>query len=119
MFFEPLQGWELHHCPGQPGPMPDHSFKEEIFPNIQSEPPLMQLEVVASRPIAGYLGEETNPCLTTPSFQVVVESDKVSLQPPLLQTEQPQLPQSCAMVENRLGKHILHALKLSQRDGAL
>ena len=26
MGFEPLQGWGLHHCPGQPGPRPDHSF---------------------------------------------------------------------------------------------
>ena len=91
--FEPLQGWGLHHCPRQPGSRPDHSFSEEVFPNLQSEPPLMQLEAIASRPIAGYWGEETNPCLTTPSCQGVVESEKVSPQPPLLQTEQPQLPQ--------------------------
>jgi len=43
-FFEPVQGWWLHHCPGQPAPMPDHSFSKEIFPNVQSKPPLMQLE---------------------------------------------------------------------------
>jgi len=30
----------------------------------------MQLEAIASHPIAGYLAEETNPCLTTTSFQV-------------------------------------------------
>jgi len=36
----------------------------------------MQLEAIASCPIAGYLGEETNICLTTTSFQVVVESNK-------------------------------------------
>jgi len=52
MFFEPLQGWGLHHRPGQPGPMPDHSFSKEIFPNIQSTPLLTQLEAIASRPIA-------------------------------------------------------------------
>jgi len=51
----------------------DHSSSEEIFPNIQSKPPLMQLEAIASRPIASYLGEETNTHLTTPSFQVVIE----------------------------------------------
>ena len=34
----------------------------------------MQLEAICSRPIASYLGEETNACLTTTSFQVVVES---------------------------------------------
>jgi len=70
--------------------MPDHSFSKEIFPNIKSKPPLMQLEVIASRPIASYLGGETNTCLITTSFQVAVESNKVPPQPPLLQTKQPQ-----------------------------
>ena len=37
----------------------------------------MQLEAIASRPITSYLGEETNIHLTTTTFQVVVESDKV------------------------------------------
>jgi len=36
----------------------------------------MQLEAIASHPIAGYLGEETNTCLTATSFQVVVEGNK-------------------------------------------
>jgi len=39
----------------------------------------MQLEAMSSHPIASYLGEETNIHFTTASFQVVVESDKVSL----------------------------------------
>ena len=78
--FEPLQGWSgLHHCPGQPGPTPDHSFCEEMFPYIQSKSPLMQLEAISSCPIAGYLGEETSPHLTTLSCQVVVESNEVPL----------------------------------------
>ena len=49
--FEPLQGWGLHHCPGQPGPRPDHSFRTEIFPNIQPKPPLAQLEAFFPLPI--------------------------------------------------------------------
>ena len=53
----------------------------------------MQLEAIASRPIASYLGEETNTRLTAICFQVVVESNKVHPQPPPLQTKQPQLPQ--------------------------
>ena len=73
--------------------MPDHSFHKEIFPNVQSEPPLTQLEAIASCPITSYFGEETNTCVSTTSFQVVIESNKVPPQPPLLQTEQPQLPQ--------------------------
>jgi len=53
-----------------------------FFPNIQSQPLLTQLDAIASRPIAGYLGAETNPPLTPPSCQVAVESDEVSCQPP-------------------------------------
>jgi len=44
--------------------MLDNPFGEEIFPKIQSKPSLVQIEAVP--------------------FQVVVESDKVSPQPPLL-----------------------------------
>ncbi|KAK4812634.1 hypothetical protein QYF61_012144 [Mycteria americana] len=62
--FKYLQGWRLHHFPGQPGPVLDNPFSEVKFPNIQSKPPL-----------------------------VIVESDEVSPQPPLLQAEQPQVPQ--------------------------
>jgi len=60
--------------PGKLVPMFDHSFSKEIFPYIQSQPPLMQLEPISSHPIVSYLGEETNTCLTTTSFQVLVES---------------------------------------------
>ena len=54
----------------------------------------MQLEAIVSHLITSYLGEQTNTCLTTTSFQVVVESDKVSPQPPLLQAKQPQFLQA-------------------------
>jgi len=53
----------------------------------------MQFEAIASCPITSYLGEETNTCLTTTSFQVVLESNKVSPQPPLPQIKQPQFLQ--------------------------
>ena len=53
----------------------------------------MQLEAIASRPITIYPGEDTSTCLSTTSFQVAVESNKVPHQPPLLQTEQAQFPQ--------------------------
>ncbi|KAK4810517.1 hypothetical protein QYF61_004480 [Mycteria americana] len=91
--FKYLQGWRLNHFPGQPVPMLDNPFSEEKFPNIQSKPPLAQLEAISSCPITCYLGEETNPHLSTTSFQVVEESDKVSPQPPFLQAKQSQLPQ--------------------------
>jgi len=60
-----------HNFPGQPIPMLDHFLSKEIFPDVQSKPPLMQLAAIASRPIAGYLGEETNIHLTTTTFQEV------------------------------------------------
>ncbi|KAK4828510.1 hypothetical protein QYF61_026781 [Mycteria americana] len=54
-------GWRLNHFPGQPVPMLDNPFSEEKFPNIQSKPPLAQLEAISFRPITCYLGEETDP----------------------------------------------------------
>ncbi|KAK4808831.1 hypothetical protein QYF61_001339 [Mycteria americana] len=64
-----VMGWRLHHCPGQPVPMLDNPFSEEIFPNIQSKPPLPQLEAISSRPITCYLGEETDPTSPHPPFR--------------------------------------------------
>ncbi|KAK4829714.1 hypothetical protein QYF61_006089 [Mycteria americana] len=62
--FKYLQGWRLNHFPGQPVPMLDNPFSEEKFPNIQSKPPLAQLEAISSCPITCYLGEETDPHLS-------------------------------------------------------
>ncbi|KAK4814854.1 hypothetical protein QYF61_027827 [Mycteria americana] len=64
-------GWQLNHFPGQPVPMLDNPFSEEKFPNIQSKPPLAQLEDISSHPITCYLGEETDPHLSTTSFQTL------------------------------------------------
>ncbi|KAK4824973.1 hypothetical protein QYF61_022499, partial [Mycteria americana] len=57
--------------------MPDLKGKQKIVPNIQSKPPLAQLEAISSCPITCYLGEEIDPHLATTSFQA----------------KQPQLPQ--------------------------
>ena len=54
-------------------PVPDHFFGEEILPNIQPEPPLVQPEVILSCSIISYVGEETDLHLSTTFFQVVVE----------------------------------------------
>ncbi|KAK4810988.1 hypothetical protein QYF61_014460 [Mycteria americana] len=64
-----LVGWRLNHFPGQSVPMLDNPLGEEKFPNIQSKPPLAQLEAISSCPITCYLGEETDPHLSTTSFQ--------------------------------------------------
>ncbi|KAK4829521.1 hypothetical protein QYF61_005160 [Mycteria americana] len=106
--FKYLQGWRLNHFPGQPVPMLDNPLGEEKFPNIQSKPPLAQLEAISSCPITCYLGEETDPHLSTTSFQVVEESDKASPQPPFLQAKQPQFPQPLLI---RLLLQTLHQLR--------
>ncbi|KAK4826255.1 hypothetical protein QYF61_006702 [Mycteria americana] len=92
-----LTGWRLNHCPGQPVPMLDHPFSEVKFPNIQSNPPLAQLEAISSCPITCYLGEETDPHLATTSFQA----------------KQPQFPQPLLI---RLLLQTLHQLRCPSLD---
>ena len=84
MFLEHLQGWWLHHLSGQPIPVPDHPFREVVFPNLQPEPSLAQLEAIPSSPITGHTREEADPQLTTTSLQVTTESNKVSSETLLL-----------------------------------
>ena len=73
----------------------------------------VKLEVISSCLIACYLGEETDTHLATTSFQVVVESDKVSPEPPFLQTKQPQFPQLLLI---RLVLQTLHQLLCPSLD---
>ena len=58
--------------------MPDNSFREVVFPNIQPESPLVLLEAIPSSPITSYTTEEADLQLTMASLQVI-ESDKFSL----------------------------------------
>ena len=44
----PSQGWWLHRLSGQPIPVPDHPFREAVFPNVQPESSLAQLEAMNS-----------------------------------------------------------------------
>lgn len=48
-------------------PVPDHCLGE-VFPNVQHESPLVQLETILSSPIASYMEEEANLHLTTTSY---------------------------------------------------
>ena len=64
--------------------------------NISKHPTwisLVQLQAIPSSPIDSYMEEETNPHSTTIFIQVVVESDRVIPEPPLMWTKQSQLPQ--------------------------
>ena len=49
---------------------------------MQPECLLVQFESIPSYPITNYMGEEANIYLAITSFKVVVESDKVSSEPP-------------------------------------
>ncbi|KAJ7406161.1 hypothetical protein WISP_135147 [Willisornis vidua] len=80
--------------PGQPTLMSNHPFCEEFLPNVQPKLPMVQLKTTSSHPVAGCLGEEANSQLATAPGHGVVESDKVPLEPPLLQCKQFQLPQA-------------------------
>jgi len=64
-----------------------NTLSEKFFPNIQPEPPLVQLEAFPSSFITGYAGEEAEPHLSTTFLQAVVDCDKISPEPPLPQTE--------------------------------
>ncbi|KAJ7404172.1 hypothetical protein WISP_147102 [Willisornis vidua] len=66
--------------PVQPLPMLNYPFSEEILPDVQPELPLAQYKAVSSYPVASCLGEEVDLHLATTFFQVVVESDEVTLE---------------------------------------
>ena len=52
----------------------------------------MQHEAIPSSPISSYAGTEADSHLTTTSLWVVVESNKVSPEPPLLQSKPSRFP---------------------------
>jgi len=52
------------HLPGEPVPIPNRSLGEEIFPNIQPETAVAQLEAITSHPIA--VAWEKRPTLASP-----------------------------------------------------
>lgn len=72
MSFECLQGCLPNLFTGQPVPALQEAFGKEIFSNIQSGPPLAQLEAFPL-PVTGCLGEGTEPHLALASFFLVVE----------------------------------------------
>ena len=70
--------------------MLNNPFCEEAFLDIQPKLTLAQLEAISPRPVTCHQQEETNPALAVSTFQILEESSKVSPQPPLPQTKQPQ-----------------------------
>ena len=89
-------------------------FREEIFHNVQPEPPLAQLKAITCSPIAVAL--EKRLILTTTFFQGVVQSNKGSPELPLLQTKQSQFLQlSSQFLYNLMGGNFVQMLFFSAR----
>lgn len=57
----------------------DHPHDKEIFPNVQSEPPLTQVSAIPCHTIICYQGEEVGTPFSISSPQEVLESNEVSL----------------------------------------
>ncbi|TRZ26651.1 hypothetical protein HGM15179_000422 [Zosterops borbonicus] len=51
---EELQAWSCDHFSGDPVPVPNHPLGEEPFPDIQTKPPLTQLQGISSGPVTGH-----------------------------------------------------------------
>ena len=49
--FEYIQGWRLHNLSGQPVPVLCHPQSEAVFPDVQREPPVLQLLPITSGPV--------------------------------------------------------------------
>lgn len=47
LIVEHFQGWWLPHFPGELAPVLSHSFSEVVFPDIQPESPVAQLETIS------------------------------------------------------------------------
>ena len=50
------------------GSLPDNSLRE-VFPNVQCESTLVQLEAIPSSPIASYIGKRLTPTSPQPPFR--------------------------------------------------
>jgi len=69
-------------------------FSKEVFPDTQPKRTLAQLKAISPRPVTCHQRVETNPALAVSTFQILEEGKKISPQPPLPQTKQPQFLQS-------------------------
>ena len=86
--------------------MPHLSFSEEGFPNIQPEPPLVQLKAITSHPITVVWQKRLTLTLLQSPFRQLQRVVRSPPEPPLLQTEQSQF---CQPVLIRLALQTLHS----------
>ena len=88
---ECLQGWDFYLSPGQPVPVSHNPYCKKLLPYIQSKSPLFQFETTSPCPATRDPAKESVPFFLTALFEILEGCYKVSLEPSLLQAEQPQL----------------------------
>lgn len=54
MAFEHLQRWRLYNLPGQPVPVPGHPHSENVYPDVQRQPPVFQVVPITAGPLTGH-----------------------------------------------------------------
>lgn len=79
---------------GKPVPVFDQPHRREMFPNVQCDPPLLQLCTIPMHPVISFHGKETGTSLSTSPSQEVVKSNEAFCLPFFLQTRQPRCPQA-------------------------
>jgi len=77
--FEYLQAQRINKFPVQPVPVLSHPHSEKMFPDVQREPPVFQLVLIASGPVPGHHREEPGSALFAPSLQVFMYIDEIAL----------------------------------------
>ena len=71
LFFKNIQGWWINHLPGKSIPVLNHPFSK-VFPDIQSNLPLVQLEAISTCPLICHQWEETkSKCIVTWQCQMI------------------------------------------------
>lgn len=71
MLFEFCHAWCHDHCCRDPVPRPDYSLNYEPFPNVQPDPPLVQLHAVSSGPITVTREQRLASALHSPHKEIV------------------------------------------------
>ena len=79
--------------------------------NAQPVSPLAQLVAIPASPISSYTGEKVNHHLTTASFQVDVECNKVSPEPTLIPVPSDAPHNTCVQATHQLRCPSLNTLQ--------
>jgi len=77
------------------------SAVKKVFPDVQSEPPVLQFVHIASRPVTGHHRKEPGSIFFTPSIQVFIYIDEILPELSLLEPKQSQLSQ-CFLIGEML-----------------